>query len=230
MHQWNHGKQLLRVWRHQSCTNGCKLQKKNPTTTYFYNFVDGCNGKAHTSCLKPVLKTFVLKKTTLNWCVHVFLTIPQKTAIWFFGFNRLGKVVVMETGGEQARVITPAIILLCHSSYASAGFFSTDAISREINGNLHGHSCTHGAVNKYTCAPSCIRINTATEQQPDANPARMWGGTQTARWKGGSGNNKWGRQWREWGARKRERGRSEALFNLSRSVDRAESSVGWIDG
>lgn len=91
----------------------------------------------------------------------------------------LAQIVLLEMSIPQntaiilAQVITAAIILLCHSSYASVGFPSTDVISREINDNLHRHSCTHKAVNKYTCTLSCIRIHTPTEAQRDANPARL---------------------------------------------------------
>lgn len=45
------------------------------------------------------------------------------------------------------------------------------------------------------------------------------------------------REWKKerWGENRgsdgvRARGRSQALFNLSRSVDRAESSASWIGG
>lgn len=221
MRQWNHGKQLLRVWHHQCCTNGCKLPKKKKT--YFHNnFVDGSNGQAHTSRLKAVLKIFVWQK-------------KKKKIRSFFGFSCFGEGEWRwkQERGEQAQVITAAIILLCDSSYASAGFLRTDVISREMNGNLHGHSCTHGAMNKYTCALSCIRINTPTQRQRDANPARVWGGMQKCEREA---------QGERGGAAKSEGDNgvsggqgggvegSEALFNLSRSVDRAETSAGRIDG
>lgn len=104
-----------------------------------------------------------------------FLDNPSENSNQIFWLHLFGEEGLRwkQERGEPAQVITAAIILLCHSSYASAGFLSTDVITREINGNLHGHSCTHGAVNKYTCTRSCIRINTPTERQRDANPARM---------------------------------------------------------
>lgn len=73
---------------------------------------------------------------------------------------------------------------------------------------------------------SCIPIHTPTAAVPDANPACLWGGTRV-------GEEEWG-EWRrgeQFGGEVRKRGggeESRALFNLGRSVDRAESSASWI--
>lgn len=121
-----------------------------------------------------------------------------------------------------------------HLLYAPAGFLSTDVISREINGNLGRHSHTREHMNKHTYNLSCIPIHTQTASPPDANPECVWEGTRAAVRRAvarrrGERMGKEERRGEKVGGREGG-GRSWVLFNLSRSVDRAESSASWIGG
>lgn len=150
---------------------------KKKKIQYLYNNLDAMDKL--NLLFKASIKDLCVAKTAFRLMCPLFPDNPSENSNLIFWFQLFGEGGLWwkQERGEQAQVITAAIILLCHSSYASAGFLSTDVISREINGNLHGHSCTHGAVNKYTCTLSCIRINTPMERQRGTNPAHVWGGT-----------------------------------------------------